>query len=177
MESIYLTIIKPFWFIWIKTIQNSSLICSFVLMGTSTILYFIGHNMINDIIFDLLVYFSLFCFTIFLLLFLIDILFKKELSLLIILNKEKMNIDNYNAVNIDNVSLTINIYKEHHTYWGHFIEISHNNIKEKYLLKYDDEIIKSIPKSQINYTNRHYLILEKTSRVLKEFLNILWAIN
>lgn len=177
MESISLTILKPFWFIWIKIIQNLSLICSFVLMGASTILYFIGHNIINAIIFDLFVYFSLFCFAIFISLFLIDTIFRKELTILIILNKEKKNIDNDNAVNIENVSLTINLYKEHHTYWGHFIEISHNNIKEKYLLRYDDEIIKTIPKSQIHYTNRHYLILEKSSRVLKEFLNILWAIN
>lgn len=55
--------------------------------------------------------------------------------------------------------------------------MSHYNSKKKYLFRYDSDFVKIIPREQIKYTNWHSLILEKTSKILKESLNLLWAIN
>ncbi|RKF35174.1 hypothetical protein BCY89_09620 [Sphingobacterium siyangense] len=164
---INLIIIKPYWFIWIKIIQNISLLFSFVLLGGSAIVSFVKNVTTINIDFNLLMYFLFFLF-VFLISFLLDILIKRE-SLI------HLDLDDKNQAN--DIYLQVNIYKGYPSYWGHFIKMSHHNSKKKYLFRYDSDFVKIIPKEQIKYANWHPLILEKTSKILKESLNLLWAIN
>ncbi|MNJ93549.1 hypothetical protein D3C87_112320 [compost metagenome] len=164
---INLIIIKPYWFIWIKIIQNISLLCLFVLLGGSAIVSFVKNvTTINidfiNIDFNLFLYFLFFLF-VFLISFLLDTLIKRE-SLI------QLDLDDKNQAN--DIYLQVNIYKGYPSYWGHFIKMPHHNSKKKYLFRYDSDFVKIIPREQIKYTNWHPLILEKTSKILKESLNL-----
>lgn len=170
-----LTIIKPLWFIWIKIGQNIFLICSIILIGLTSLLYFIKTVSKLSFSIDVLLYLFISFLLCFVILLLIEFLIKKENVIVLTLENEDSEKIGYDMGEIEPIHFTINLYKGKPTYWGHFVELNDvSGYNGKFIFEYDKEILRRFPEEQVSYTHKYYFLPGKSSTLFKDLLDFIW---